>query len=113
MSGENAVEGAEDFGFEIEAFGGGFDGDVRGGEGFHFDGRADAAERRFDFGFGELAFGGLAAEVCADRVKGALKKALINIAQRDWKPLTGEDVGDAGPHGPGADDSNRESLPSA
>ena len=103
VAGQDAVESAKDFGFQIEAFGGGFNGNVRAGERLHVDGGVDAAEGGLDFGFGELAFGSFAAEVGADGGEGAIEKSLFHIAQRDLKAGPGEYMGDARAHGSRAD----------
>ena len=86
VRGQDAIKGAEDFGFQFEALGGCLYGEVRGGEGFAVGGGSDASERRFHFGVGEFALGDFAAQVGANLAECAVEEALLHVAEQHAEP---------------------------
>ena len=103
---QNRIERTEDLSLQIEALRCSFDGNLGLSQSFARDGRLNASEGGFDIGLGNLALRGFAAKISANLRERTIQKALVHIAQHNLKSGAGKDVGDAGAHGPGADDSD-------
>ena len=104
---QDAVEGAKELRLHFEALRCGFNGNVCAGEGLAVQRRLDAGQSRFNFGLGQLALGGFAAQVGANLRDGPAQEALLHVAQQHAKARAGKDMGDAGAHGSRTHHPNR------
>ncbi len=105
---QDAVEVAEELSLDLEAFGGGLDGESRRCEIFEVRGEGDAGAGLVGLLLRELFLGHFAGEVRVEWCRGRDTRAvLIDVVEQHVEAAAGADVRDAVAHGPGAEDCDR------